>query len=438
MTPRLGRFALVGAVGFAVQLATVGLLTIVWSWPAWLATAVGVEAAIVHNLLWHERWTWGDRHRRRVAAPDGTAARVGAGSLNARVGAAFTAARVSGGFTARRLLAPFTRLADPGAAGRFDRALRFHATNGATSLLANVLTTLVLARAFDGRVGATLAANALAVVAISAANYLLADRWVFASGPIVVPALCAFLIWPGQAAGAELQPETASTWNRYAASAERTFFSGPAPQAAGGAQGRDVDVPGGTIHEWRGTTVIRGITVDSLVHALTHPGTPPPQSDVLEARVLGRRGDELHVYLKLRRTALVTVTYDTEHDVAFVRHDAELTTSRSASTKIVEVGGGDRGFLWRLNSYWQYRQVPGGVRVDVLSLSLSRRVPGAAKFMVAPIVNRIGRESMARTLDAMSAFGRQLAARGPGAAGEDRSRGDGRSERVGTAAAVVQ
>src|SRR5215204_672355 len=44
-------------------------------------------------------------------------------------------------------------------------------------------------------------------------------------------------------------------------------------------------------------------------------------------------------------------------------------------TRIEEIGGRDRGFLWRLNSYWHYEQEADGVRVEAQSLSLSRPVP---------------------------------------------------------------
>src|SRR5207253_779922 len=139
--------------------------------------------------------------------------------------------------------------------------------------------------------------------------------------------------------------------------------------------GREVRIPGGIIHEWRGSTLIAGISVVRLVDALTNPGTPPPQEDVIESRVLARDGDRLRVYLKVVRSAVITVTYDTEHDVAFERHGSQLATSRSVATRITESGGEDHGFLWRLNSYWRYRQTAAGVQVDVVSLSLSRGVP---------------------------------------------------------------
>lgn len=138
--------------------------------------------------------------------------------------------------------------------------------------------------------------------------------------------------------------------------------------------------------------------------ALTHPGTPPPQDDVIESRVLARSGDTIDVYLKLMRRTIVTVTYDTEHRVMFTSHSPQLATSRSVSTKIAEVGGSDRGFLWRLNSYWRYSQIGPNVLVEVESLSLSRDIPAVLRPVAAPIINRIARESMERTLGALRNF----------------------------------
>jgi len=76
-------------------------------------------------------------------------------------------------------------------------------------------------------------------------------------------------------------------------------------------------------------------------------------------------------------------------------------TARSVATSIREAEGGDRGFLWRMNSYWRYRRVDGGVLVEVESLTLSRRVPSLARPIAAPLINRIARESMIRTLETM-------------------------------------
>jgi hypothetical protein len=197
----------------------------------------------------------------------------------------------------------------------------------------------------------------------------------------------------------ELSRETIAAWNAYVArNADRPSRPAAAPR------GDMIDVPGGTIYHSSGSILIRNTTVDRVVHALMYPGTPPPQEDVLESRVLARSGDRLRVYLKLARSAIVTVVYDTEHDVTFTRHSPTMVTSRSVSTRIAESDGGDRGFLWRLNSYWRYTKVGNDVRVDLESLALSRSVPGVARPVARPIIDRIARESLLRTLDSVQRF----------------------------------
>lgn len=354
MTNRVSAFVVVGAIGFAVQMGVLLWLSSILQWPYPVATAVAVEIAVLHNFAWHERWTWGDR-----AVTDGGMAR---------------------------------------------RLLRFHLGTGLTSLVGNVVVT---AAAVELLHAPTLLANVCAVAATSLANFLVADRWVF--GP---PATASFigvlLLFPSVATAADLRAETVAAWNRHVAAVEMTLRDHELDPPVAEPEGRTVSVPGGTIHEWRGSVLIPGITVAQLVHALETPGLPPPADDILEARVMRHEGDALHVYLKLARTAIITVTYDTEHDVRFSRRSAGFVTSRSVSTSIRESSGSDRGFLWRLNSYWRYRQVGDAVLVDVLSLSLSRDVPSLVRPVAGPVIDRIARESMRRTLEAVDRFGRGL------------------------------
>jgi archaetidylinositol phosphate synthase len=392
VTRRPLAFFAVAAGGFLIQTTIVAVLTRRPWIPAELATAIGVELAVLHNFLWHERLTWADRLT--------------------------------------------------GAPARIRRFVAYQLATGSTSLAGNVLVVSIAVHAFG--MDATIA-SVLAVVAMSLANYAIADRWVFGRGAVAAGVVLAVL--PGTVArgreaheetnrrgrgergehffsansavsavafpleAAQPSADTIREWDAHIARLEAAGREGTGPTAdPDRADGREVRVAGGVIHEWSGSVIIPGITVPQLIRALTTPGTPPPQEDVLEARVLGRSGDALRVYLKLQRTAIITVTYDTEHAVTFARHSPSLASSRSVATSIRETGGGDRGFLWRLNSYWTYREVDDGVRVDVLSVSLSRRVPALARPVVGPIAGRIARESMRRTLDAMRRFGLALTA----------------------------
>lgn len=55
------KFNFVGAIGIGVQLMVLALMRTGLHLNLMLATAVAVEAAVVHNFLWHERFTWVDR-----------------------------------------------------------------------------------------------------------------------------------------------------------------------------------------------------------------------------------------------------------------------------------------------------------------------------------------------------------------------------------------
>jgi putative flippase GtrA len=55
------KFNLVGALGIAVQLTMLLGLKSGFHLNYLLATALAVETAVVHNFLWHERYTWADR-----------------------------------------------------------------------------------------------------------------------------------------------------------------------------------------------------------------------------------------------------------------------------------------------------------------------------------------------------------------------------------------
>ena len=125
MGPRFLRFNAVGVVGFAVQLLVLAvLLRLGLHYLA--ATALAVEAAVLHNYVWHERWTWRDRPLRGGA--------------------------------------------------RLARLCRFHLLNGAVSLVGNIL----LMRLFVGTLHLPpVVANLLAVLICSLANYLGSVRLVF-------------------------------------------------------------------------------------------------------------------------------------------------------------------------------------------------------------------------------------------------------------------
>ena len=125
MTGRFARFATVGAIGFVLQLAALALMMAA-GWPYLLAAAIAVELAALHNFYWHERWTWCDR-----GLPQRT--------------------------FGRRL---------------FD----YHLTTASIAVAGNVVLTGAIVEFFGAR---PLLANVAVVALLAAANFGVADRWVF-------------------------------------------------------------------------------------------------------------------------------------------------------------------------------------------------------------------------------------------------------------------
>ena len=199
-----------------------------------------------------------------------------------------------------------------------------------------------------------------------------------------------------------------------AESARRAVIAGDVvvePMNPSSIDGRPIEPASARIEHWVGAILIRGTTASRLVDELQQG--PPPSEDVLRSAVLERGPDWMIVSMRLQRKAIVTAVYDTVHIVTFTRDGATRATSTSNASRIVEISGAntpqerelrpgeDRGFLWRLNAYWRYQDVAGGVIAECESISLSRDIPFVLRFVAAPIVERTARDSMTRTLVAL-------------------------------------
>ncbi|MGH9672906.1 MAG: GtrA family protein [Bryobacteraceae bacterium] len=120
------KFYTVGGLGIVVQLAVLALLKTGAGMHYLMATAVAVEAAVLHNFLWHERWTWSDR--------------------------------------------------TSGVTGVASRCVRFHISNGILSLAGN----LVLMRLLVGSMGFPyLPSNLASILVCALLNFLASEYLVF-------------------------------------------------------------------------------------------------------------------------------------------------------------------------------------------------------------------------------------------------------------------
>ncbi len=125
---RWAKFNAVGGLGMAVQLGTLALLNKLWHGHYLVASGVALEVTLLHNFVWHVRYTWRDRR-----AQD----------------------------------------------SRLRQMVRFQLSNGLVSMIGNLVLMRLLVQ--EARLP-VMAANAVAIVCCSVANYCLGDCWAFAAG----------------------------------------------------------------------------------------------------------------------------------------------------------------------------------------------------------------------------------------------------------------
>jgi hypothetical protein len=175
--------------------------------------------------------------------------------------------------------------------------------------------------------------------------------------------------------------------------------------------GSEIQIPGGMVHHWTGSVFVPGADLLSLVRWLQNYDEHECYfAEVEDSRLLAREGESFDIFLRLKRKKIVTVHYATEHTVLYRRQGTGRISSKSQATRIAEIDdagtarerekpvGEDRGFLWRLNSYWRFQQRPDGVVVELESVSLSRGVPLAVRWLVGPYLDSVPRESLEATL----------------------------------------
>jgi hypothetical protein len=177
---------------------------------------------------------------------------------------------------------------------------------------------------------------------------------------------------------------------------------------------RPKPVPGGLVHHWRGTAFIAGArSKDMLALLRDYDGLPRHYGPEIEsARVLSEHLGSAALAIRMKRKKVVTVVLDGEYDVQTQLLSANRGSSTSRSRHIWEVDaagtaherrmkeGDDDGFLWRLNSYWSFLEVPGGLLIECEAVSLTRDIPAGLNWLAGPVVDELPRESLEFTMQA--------------------------------------
>jgi hypothetical protein len=259
---------------------------------------------------------------------------------------------------------------------------------------------------------------------------------------IIAVYLAACLALPATANAADLQPQTAKAYDRYieltgAQVSAELAQSGPylwverlppAQRAADEEQlrngqlvierletldaGKPIPTPGGIVHHWIGTIFVPGATLAQTVSFMQDYDHKAEyfKPDIVRSRILRHEGDDYFVLLRFYEKKIITTVIDTDQEVHYHVVDNTRAYSRSRTTRVQEVDnagrsdekleaeGHDRGFMWRMNTYWRFEEKDGGTYIECQAISLTRDIPTGLGWMVGSFVTGVPRESLTFTL----------------------------------------
>jgi hypothetical protein len=165
----------------------------------------------------------------------------------------------------------------------------------------------------------------------------------------------------------------------------------------------DLDIGSAIIHDWTGAAFIPGVSLSQVVSFLQdyphHKDYYDPE--VTDTRLLSHEGDNWRIHFRLYEVKVVTVVLDVDQTVTYHPVSPTRLYTSAAATSIAEVNtkrGHDRGYLWRLNTYWRLEERDGGVCVESRSISLSRTPPLGLGWLFNPIISSLPGGSLSRLL----------------------------------------
>ncbi len=177
--------------------------------------------------------------------------------------------------------------------------------------------------------------------------------------------------------------------------------------------GKKIDVEDGMIHHWIGSVLLPGVSLTKARAVVErydqYPRLLGPM--VQRATVLERSGNDFVVQMRTSmKKMMVTVVIDADYRIAYQAISPSKLYTKSVAANVFEVqsagtaaerkidGDKSSGYLWRLNTYCSFEEIPAGTVEQCESISLTRSIPWGAGWIVGPFVNSIPRETLEYTL----------------------------------------
>jgi hypothetical protein len=176
--------------------------------------------------------------------------------------------------------------------------------------------------------------------------------------------------------------------------------------------GKTISVPGGIIHHWIGTVFVPGATLPQTLSFMQDYDHKVDyfKPDITRSKILRHESDDYFVLLRFYKKKIITTVIDTDQQVHYHVVDSTHAWSRSRTTRVQEVEnagqpdeklepeGHDRGFMWRMNTFWRFEEKDGGTYIECQAISLTRDIPTGLGWVVGPFVTSVPKESLTFTL----------------------------------------
>ena len=234
---------------------------------------------------------------------------------------------------------------------------------------------------------------------------------------------------------AELKPETLKAWNAYIRTAESRMkarldtahsflWADEAPDRTSRLRQGEIlvspmagrgweSVPGGLIHHWMGAAFIPNVAIEDVLAVVHDYGRYKEiykpivvDSKVLDCSAAQQRFSMLWLHKVLFVTAALRSQYESHdfqvderrwYNIAGTVRVQEIENYGRPGEHMLPPDEGD-GFVWRMFGIARYAERDGGVYVELEAFALTRDIPASLRWLVAPVVARLSRNSILTTL----------------------------------------
>ncbi|HTW64102.1 MAG TPA: hypothetical protein VME17_05775 [Bryobacteraceae bacterium] len=173
-------------------------------------------------------------------------------------------------------------------------------------------------------------------------------------------------------------------------------------------------VPSGLIHDWVGAIFIDHTSISDVLRIVRNYDRYKDiyQPTVIDSKEISSAPTDDRFSMLLRNKSLLLKTaFDADYESSYTRLGDGRAYSVSRTTRVQEIEdygtpdqhslrpGAGSGIIWRLFAITRYEERDGGVYVELEAIALSRDIPGALRWFVDPIVRRVSRASLEKSLE---------------------------------------